>query len=531
MAGPVVLPQYQARTLEAQRRLAMAQALQQQSLSSDIPQDWNHMAVVPRAGLSMAIAPIAKALLANKAYDSALGNMQQLGNEQWQGMQAMMGGAPQASQGQPSTYGASPQPQQNVQGSLPSMGASGAPTASAPPQGQSYPAGGRSPMNPLGLDPGVAAMGYYTDPAGYMKDAVYGPMASRQSPTEFTKSLMQAGIDPASPLGRQLAQDQIAKQNYVAPTAFRGGGYMYDPKTGSMENLPQTPEGFQTVRGPDGQWMQIPVQHGTEAIAASEGAKAAGKAGYELATGYDQNGNPITTTVRQQAEGANGGSSLFPGYGGQGAGQRGALPMQLPAGTEALTKGFIERHQSVLDAARNAPADIQAFQAIDQAANQAKTGVGFDRKAAWQSMASVIPGIDPNAPDKVNADIIQKYSTQIATRNGGRSDAALDAALHSITNSQMSPEAIHDLTPSLIGLRMADLGRAQASTQWLNQHGNNPQTLGNFEQKWNSAYDPNVYRFQAMSPEQRAAFKAGMSKEQQDAFRQKIQALQSLGAI
>lgn len=505
MAGSVnfVLPQYQADVYDAQRRMALAQALQQQAMAPTDTQGWNQMAIVPKLGLAPGLAKLGETLISQYAMKGAIKAQRDVGMKQWQGLQQMFGGG--AGSGQ-------------APGSAPS------PDTSGGTQPGSYVAPQGNPMNPLGLPPAAAAMGFMSDPSGYMKDAVYGPTAARVNPTDFTKQLIQMGVDPNSALGHQLMQDQIAKQNYIAPTALRGGGYMYDPKTGALDNLPQTPEGFQTVRGPNGQWMQVPVQGGLGAITSSEAAKAGGKAMYDLTTGFDANGNPITTTTFNQANAAN-------GTGGAPAGMGGALPSQLPTGTDDLYKGYVKDYQDTLKSAANANQDIQAFRAIDQAASQAKTGAGFDRMATIKSFAAVIPGISPNNSDKVNADIISKYANQIAGRNGGRSDAALETALHSITNAGMSPEAIHELTPSLIGLRMADVAKAQAAQSWMQQNRNNPGSLGAFQNRWNKVYDPDVFRFQAMSPEQRTQFKAGLSQQQQQAFRQKIQGLQELGAL
>lgn len=506
MAGPVnfVLPQYQGDVLDAQRKMMIAQALQQQAMQPTAQPGWNQMPVVPAMGLAPALSQLGQALIANKAMKGAINAQRQVGMEQWQGMQGMFGGQQGATQG---AQGAA-QPAQE-QPSTPQS---------------SYTQGG-GPLNPLGLSPQAAAMGFYTDPAGYMKDAVYGPMSQRMAPTDIMKNLAATGIDPNSALGHQIMQDYIAKQNYIAPVSGRPGGYL-SYANGKTVNLPHVPEGFQAVQDPQtGQWNIQPVQNAVQAITTSEAAKAGGKAQFQLATGYDSNGNPITTTVYNQATGRAPQGAPNP------QGPSGPLPMQLPSGTPDLAKDYVKQYTNVRNAASNANADIQAFRAIDQAASQAKTGVGFDKVAAWKSLASVIPGVSPNNTDKVNSDIISKYANQIASRNGGRSDAALESALHSITNASMSPEAIKELTPSLIGLRQADISNAHAAQQWLAAHGNNPLSLGQYQDAWNKAYDPDIFRFQAMDPEQRAQFKAGMSKEQQQQFRDKIMQLQQLGAL
>ena len=510
MAGPVnfVLPQYQGDVLDAQRKMMIAQALQQNAMTPTQEPGWNQMPVVPAMGIAPVISQLGQALLANKAMKGAINAQRNVGMEQWQAMRGMFSRQqPNSQQGQGGVSSA-PGAQPMAQG--------GVSNASAPQGG--------GPLNPLGMDPDAATLGYYADPAGYMKDAVYGPLAQRMAPTDYMKNLAASGVDPNSSLGHQLMQDFLAKQNYIAPTSLRGGGYMYNPKTGGLENLPNDVPGFQNVKNPQtGQWQAVPIQGALGAIGQSEAAKAGGKAQYQLAQGFDANGNPITTTVANQANAAMGG--------GMGMGAGGALPSQLPAGSPDLAKDYVDQYTNVRKSASNAPADIQAFKAIDQAAQGAKTGVAFDRTAYLKSLASVIPGISPNSSDKEAADIITKYANQIASRNGGRSDAALETALHSITNTGMSPAAIRELTPSLIGLRQADMSNASAAQKWLEAHGNNPLSLGKYQDAWNKSYDPDIFRFQAMDPQQRAQFKAGMSKDQQEAFRSKIMQLQQLGAL
>lgn len=451
-----ILPQFQGDYLDAQRKMAIAQALQQQAFSPpEGTEGWNSMRVVPRLNPLSGIAKVGQALLANKAFGGAIDAQRALGQNQWQAIQGMFAGG------------------QDGQGSA---------------QGGQGGQGGYSSMNPSGLSPQAAAMAYMRDPSEYMKDFV----APQLKPTDATLAARQGGFDTA-----QANQQAFLKSVSQAPAEARPGSYtrMYNAQTGQYgapQFNPTVPEGGQPVYNSQGQFMGVaPVSGVSDVLSQNEAAKAGGRAQFDIKQGFDANGNPVYTTgaaLAGQGGGAPSGGSMFQGYTPPNSNQ---VRPSLSPGTPELIQGFVKQHQDTLQAAQNAPADIQAFRAIDQAASQAKTGAGFDRAAQWKSLASVIPGIDPNASDKVNADIIHKYSEQVATRNGGRSDAALDAALGSITNSSMSPEAIHELTPSLIGLRMADMNKASAANTWMKQN-NGPASLGEFQQKWNAAYDPNV---------------------------------------
>lgn len=147
-----------------------------------------------------------------------------------------------------------------------------APTVSAPqqsPQPQGQPQGGGM----FGVSPGDAfqygmMMTQVGDPSGpeLMKSAL-GFIA----PTDFVKTLSAAGIDPSSQLGRQLVQQNLAKQNYIAPTRLGEGAY-FDPSRG-VQGLPsQAPAGYMNVQDENGQWSTVPVNGGVQAAANSAGA-------------------------------------------------------------------------------------------------------------------------------------------------------------------------------------------------------------------------------------------------------------------
>jgi hypothetical protein len=369
-------------------------------------------------------------------------------------------------------------------------------------------------------------MAYMADPSGYMKDFV----APNYKPTDATLMARQGGMDTIA-----ANQAALAKANYIAPSEARPGGWTLVPDgKGGFTRMfnPNIPQGGMPVTDAQGNVIGAAPMPGAAAVEGGmAGAKAAAGATFQPVQGFDANGNPRYRSAFEAATGQN----PFGGYqapnGGAPSGAQGGIAPSLPIGTQDLVKGYVQRYQDTAQSALNAPRDIQAFRAIDQAAAQAKTGAAFDRGAYWKSMASIIPGVSPDNPDKVNADIIHKYSEQIATRNGGRSDAALEASLASITNSGMSPAAIHELTPSLIGQRVSDIGHANAYQAWMQNNGNSPLSLGKFEQAWNQAYDPDVYRLQAMSPAQQKQFVDSLPKERAAALRQSRQVLRQLGAL
>jgi hypothetical protein len=158
-------------------------------------------------------------------------------------------------------------------------------------------------------------LGFAFDPSA--ASAQYLSRAYPQ-PTDFVKQLDAAGIDPQSQIGRQLLRQNIAKQNYIAPTSLRGGGYMYDPQTGGLTNLPTASTGFQVIRDPvTGQFQEVPVAGGLQAVGASEAAKAGGSARYQLKEVWEPSANNgrggyVQQSVANVADAANGASANAP---------------------------------------------------------------------------------------------------------------------------------------------------------------------------------------------------------------------------
>jgi hypothetical protein len=530
-----ILPQYQGDYYDLQRKQALAQALQgmaMQPMQAD-ESGWNQMRMVPRASPLASVAKLGQALLGGYEGNQAVQAQRQLGQEQWQGIQSMMGGGPpQGSglqQGNNTSQSGAPMPQ-GAQSS-----AQGQPGQSGPQPAM------RSPLNPAGLPPSAAAMMYYTNPSDYNKNLV----APYYAPTDATKMALQSGSDPVA-----ANADALRKANNIAPIEGRAGGYTGTPYVGqdgqihySMQYNQPIPQGGQPLYDANGRvagTQALPGAAGVEgAMAGAKAAgAAAGQAPYNVMSGFDPStGAPVYTTqgniLGMGGQGGPQGGS-FPGYRSpnqQGPQNPPGVAPGLPAGTNDMIKGFVTRNQAVMDAASTAQRDIQALQEINRLSQQAPTGVGLERKGYIESLANAIPGVNINSTDKDVYDQISKYVAQSAARNGGRSDAALENAIHSTTNGEMSPQAIGQLTPNLIGLKMADIGNANARQNWLQSHGNSPMSLQKYEQVWNTSYNPDVYRLQAMPPQQQAQFVRSLSPQQAQALMQSRQALKQLGGL
>jgi hypothetical protein len=207
-----------------------------------------------------------------------------------------------------------------VASAAPSLGGAQTPLSGGAPV-QSAPQGMAPQGGPFGNMPRpLVAYGLLNDPT-----ALFTSAAKQFEPTDIQKQMTAAGIDPSGPIGRQILQQAIFKANYVPNEAYRGGGYVHNPQTGAMEQLPQVPEGYTAQKNAAGQWTVVPVQGGAAAITGTSSAKARGTAGYQLQQVWDPSANGgkggyVQQTVANVADAAGGG----------GAGGAGGQPPPLP---------------------------------------------------------------------------------------------------------------------------------------------------------------------------------------------------------
>lgn len=145
-----------------------------------------------------------------------------------------------------------------------------------------------------GMSPTQSLAMFVNSPNSY-----WSAMAKARELPQFARDLQLAGIDPHSRLGQQLAQQYVAKQNYIAPVSLRPGAPFIN-SAGQLETTPAAaPAGFQNIKGPDGQWSVQPVQGGAQALTTSTEAETLGKQRGTIMQGVDAQGNPAYTTGAQ----------------------------------------------------------------------------------------------------------------------------------------------------------------------------------------------------------------------------------------
>lgn len=417
-SGPVILPQFQGDYLDIQRKQALAQALMGMSLQnqgSALNQVGAGMRIMPKMSPLAGLSQLGTALLAAKTGDQANQAMRDMGQQQ---MNFLMG-----SPGQPQDQPAPVAQQDAAPGSF-GVGAGGGFTDGGVDAGTSTLASAlakaRAPQttggflqpggqnNPAGLPAPMAAQMYLSDPGKYWEI-----QAQQFKPADVVSQLRASGIDPNSQLGQQIAQQSLAKANYIAPVSLRPGGYMFNPMNGQTQQMPHVPDGFTAVQGGDGKWNIVPVQGGLEAMGRAEAAKAGGQAQFQLKEVWDPTANGGQGGYVQQSV-----SNVANAANGAPLGIRNNNPGNLRPGGQFAQFPDMETGMRALD---------QNLQSYAKQGINTLSGViakwappNENNTAAYIKTAATRLGIDPNQKiDLTNPLVRQAVSTAIALHENG----------------------------------------------------------------------------------------------------------------
>jgi len=252
---PYLAPQAYPDYLDVQRREMVANMLLNAMGQSNQPNpQWNAMRAVPRRGVASNIAPLVAALLAKRGVSQAQEAEQKYFSNLY---------SPQPAQGARQDSGEEASP---TSGSAPIAAPgppAGAPTSALAPS--------QNPMIPPGMDQGTAQMAMsLMGPQAYAEKFI----APRYQPAQIEAQLRAAGIDPNSQLGRQIAQQSLAKANYIAPTAVRPGGALV-PAGASTPSFVAPQGGIGTAYDQQGNPVNYVVPGAAPAIAAVRGVETA----------------------------------------------------------------------------------------------------------------------------------------------------------------------------------------------------------------------------------------------------------------
>jgi soluble lytic murein transglycosylase-like protein len=366
MAGstPFVLPQYQGSMYDLQRQQALANALMQGALTQpQAPQPGasGQYQVAARTSPLAPVSNLAQGLLANKIGQQAGQGLNQLGQNQWQSLIGALGGGaaaqspqlnPGSADGGVGVAGSVVNPFNGADGSNGTPGAAAAGPVngvSAGPQLANN-VGGNAPLNPLGMNPQLAAMMLMQSPDKYFES-----QAAAYKQAEIVPQLRAAGIDPNSDQGHALAKALIEKNNYIAP--ITGTGTFRDPRT--MQPVafnPDVPAGSTPLFDATGNVAAVrPIQGAQAAMQGNAAATAAGGAQFKPVQVYNpqtqqmeftneaQVTNPVHAAIVQTE--SNGNPNAVSPKGAQGA-------WQIMPNTKS-DPGF-----GVRPAANNSPAEL-----------------------------------------------------------------------------------------------------------------------------------------------------------------------------
>ena len=451
--------------------------------------------------------------------------------------------------------------------------------ASVQPAQASQPMPRQGSSSVFGMSPDALLGGMVAGPAELGK-----AMIAANAPTDLVKSLRAAGIDPDSSLGKQFLQQNLAKQNYIAPVNARPGTILRDPLDPSkiIAYNPHIPDGGMPQFDGRGNVTGISALPGaanvTQGMAA---ASASGKNSVEPMAGVDYKGQPVFTNKLDAATGGMqmpvaGDRSSFqipPSVQqNRNAGQlqilqgemqdpnlspedRAALSREITRVRPSAPPGFAEsqsklagagadRYIGLINQASDSPTRVNVY---DNILKLSKEGVQTGPSADWSNKlkgyTASIPGVDSMFPgmkkDVSNYQEINKFMYQNAQRNwqaagGTGTDSQLEAFSKSSPNSVMFPQALQAMAQWGKAGELALQGKVNAAQSWKDSQGGNVANQDNFERAWRNNFDPQLFQLKTMEPEQAAAYVANLKKTNPNgysALMMKATALKNIGGL
>ncbi|SDC65212.1 hypothetical protein SAMN05428966_10246 [Massilia sp. PDC64] len=405
--------------------------------------------------------------------------------------------------GQPSAMAGAAAPGMSV-ASVPSGAAGAAPSASSGTPGFG----------------GVPAAAIAADLAFKNGEHIGEWMNDRSKPTDFTKLLIQAGIDPNSDLGRQVMQQQVFKQNHVPLVAGRAGAPMYNPDGTIAAMAPIIPKNaVPTIE--NGRVTGVtPLQGAAGVEQINAYADQAGKNQAEPMAGFDASGNPVFTNKLAAASGASWtGGTISAGTlklleKSAAAGNKDAqaalaayqqaqaqrVTPSLAPGVEKSITGNVETMNNdfadLYAANKNAPVTLAILDNIKKLAPKAITGTSAD-KLAYVNGLLTMGGMQP-AKDLASAtDLLNKNANMLAINmrlgaSGGGSDALQALAQAANPNSHMQTDAIIKAADEVIGQVKMRQGMYQQLLPF--KMNNDVQGYYGAQQQFASQADPRTYQ-------------------------------------
>lgn len=482
----------------------------------------------------------------------------------------LLGGLQGGGQGNPQDPGAQSAPQQAGGNPVPAIGQ----PSQTGGQSASQQAGGGT--NNFGLSANGILGGMLAGPGELGKAIV-----AANAPTDLTKQLRQAGIDPESALGHQIMQQNIAKQNYIAPVNARPGSIIRDPNDPSkvLAFNPTLPEGGTPQFDAQGNVTSIsPIPGVSQIVQGLAQAKNAGANSVEPMAGVDASGNPAFTNKLAAAGGGAPSFQVSPQQQAQrDQGRMAILQQELaqttnPADVAALQReiartqpagalrpaaapGFntsqdkiagaaADRYTGLVQQASDSPTRINVY---DNIMNLSKAGVATGPTQDWwnniKGALAGTPGIGKMVPgmkdDVSNYQEINKFLYQNAQRNwqaagGTGTDSQLEAFSQSSPNATMFPQALQAMAQWGKAGELALQAKANAAQQFKDQNNGNVVNLDQFDRAWRNNLDPVLFQLKTMDPSQAATYVNNLKQNDPKAYQTlmlKASALKNMGGL
>lgn len=239
--------------------------------------------------------------------------------------------------------------------------------------------------------------------------------------------------------------------------------------------------------------------------------------------------------------------AIFSHENGPGPSRSAGLLPELPAGqaqyAQSQAKDAAERHDQTVQAASESPMRINV---LDNIIGLSRQGVATGPGQEWQNSvlgyAANTPGLSKimgGAKDNVaRFQELQKFTYQNAIRSwqaagGTGTDAQMESMAHANPNDHLFPQALQAIAQWGKAAELAVQGKANAQDRFLAQAGQTPSAQIKFESAWRNAFDPKVFQYSLMSPQEKQVFAAHELKTPAAArsFLAKQQQLQAMGAL
>ena len=230
-------------------------------------------------------------------------------------------------------------------------------------------------------------------------------------------------------------------------------------------------------------------------------------------------------------------------FASQGGGLMPALPASQGPYMASQGKDAADRHDATVAAAAESPMRINVLDNIIKLSQSGvNTGPGSEFQNSIKGYLANTPGIGKlfgsTQANVGNFQELQKFMYQNALRNwqaagGTGTDSQLESAAKANPNDHLFPQALQTIAKWGKASELAVQGKANAQDAFLQQNGNTPTNQIKFESTWRNAFDPKVFQYSLMTPQEKQTFAQQDLKTPQaaKAFIAKQQQLKALGAI